>query len=137
MFVGKILIFFLLISWLSLVQHGPCVFYKSEDIVKRNNIYKVIGLNAAHSMIPPNTLVKIRNENNNEMITVTINGLNATMNNTLELSTEAAIELGIKKEGAFPCSLTLLPNRLNYENISTFVLLIIVYFVIIISLTYW
>lgn len=79
-------------------------------------MFKKYRVNAAHATLPHNTMVEVTY--NNKTINLTINDRFKKKNNVLlELSEEAAKDLGIEHEGLVPCILVI-PVLRDYELIS-------------------
>ncbi|VVC31881.1 RlpA-like protein, double-psi beta-barrel domain [Cinara cedri] len=99
-----------------------CFFYKQNNSLIKESLFKRFDLNAAHSVLLPRTRVLVSSLHRE--VVVTISDLPATTNDTLELSEEAALQLGVTEEGTIPCSLEILlptPSPISYmKNIIFF-----------------
>lgn len=85
------------------------------------------GLYASHPLLPTNSMVEV--EHNGKIITVKITNQNIKNNNNsiLDISREAAKELGIEKEGLFDCKLQILTSDVDYYPLLKPIGVIIVY----------
>jgi len=96
---------------------------------------KSFGLYASHPLLPTNSMVEVKH--NGKIVTVTITNQNVKNNNNsiLNLSREAAKELGIEKEGLFECNLLLLTSDEDYypllKPIGAIIFYIVAMFIII------
>lgn len=85
-------------------------------------MFKLIGINAAHAMLPKGSEIKLTNAANNKTIDVTINTYLQPNNETLlQLSKEAARELGVKDGETIPCSVYLYEKETNYSAVKKFI----------------
>ncbi|XP_003248481.1 uncharacterized protein LOC100570509 [Acyrthosiphon pisum] len=88
------------------VEYGFCSYNASFHSDSSNNIFKLLGITAAHAMLPVGSEMKLTNMANNKTIDVTINTYMQPKNGTiLRISKEAARGLGVKDGETFPCSL--------------------------------
>lgn len=100
-------------------------FYKGED----RETYKKFGISAAHSLLQP--FSKILLKYNNNTLDVTINDLQTKPGILLELSREAALMLGIEKEGSFPCSITLLDVETSIVSLKKIITVTVSFFLVV------
>lgn len=68
-----------------------------------NKQYRPFGINAGHATLLPGTIVEVTYNNAKEFVTIKHHLVNRD-DIILDLNTEAALVLGITKEGVVPCS---------------------------------
>lgn len=84
--------------------YNTCAYFKENDTRIRNELFKKFNINAAHGTLVPNTMTEV--VYNNKTVFVTISDRKPRVNGTyLELSEEAAKELGIEEEGLVNCQI--------------------------------
>ncbi|XP_060842630.1 uncharacterized protein LOC132922903 [Rhopalosiphum padi] len=96
------------------IQKGKCSYYKPEDEKLDRHMSQSFGLFASHPLLPTNSMVEVKH--NDKVITVRITHqyVENKNNSILELSRDAAKELGIETEGLFDCNLQLVTSEVDY-----------------------
>lgn len=72
------------------------------------------GLYASHPLLPTNSIVKVKHNGKTVTVLITNQHVNNNNNSILDLSRQAANELGVDKEGLFECDLQILTNDDDY-----------------------
>lgn len=81
------------------------MYNKTHDPKFAKYQYRSFGVNAKHSKFSPGTIVEVTYKKTRALIQINNVPLNSTNKDIiLELSDEAAQELGIKNEGIVPCT---------------------------------
>ncbi|CAH1716791.1 unnamed protein product [Aphis gossypii] len=97
------------------IQKGNCSYYEPENEKVNEFMSTSFGLYASHPLLPTNSMVEVNHDGKTVTVTITNQNVNNNNNSILNLSREAAKELGIEKEGLFECNLQVLdPNDDDY-----------------------
>lgn len=116
--VSKNIFIFFFYFMITIVYHDMCSFHKQNDSKIKDYVYEKFGVNAASAYISPHTKVVVSSKY--RQVTLTINDQRAQTNNTLELSEEAALYLGINREGIVKCDVqVLIPENPMREYLKT------------------
>ncbi|XP_025197748.1 uncharacterized protein LOC112596336 [Melanaphis sacchari] len=117
------------------IEKGFCFYNSSLNKNESNNAFVMYGINAAHSLLLPYTQVEL--SYGNKTIDVTINGFEKKSNETLlEISREAALQLGIEKNGEFPCSIKVNVPEPNYSSLKKIIGITSSFFVVVLVIMY-
>ncbi|XP_060878114.1 uncharacterized protein LOC132950610 [Metopolophium dirhodum] len=100
------------------VEHGLCSYNSSFHEESSDDTFKFLGLNAAHAILPIGSEIKLTNTANNKTIDILINNYLQPNNETLlQLSKEAARELGVKDGETIPCSIYFYEKKPDYSTL--------------------
>jgi len=75
---------------------------------------KSFGLYASHPLLPTNSMVEVEHNGKTVIVKITNQNIKNNNNSILDLSRQAAKELGIEKEGFFDCNLQILTSDVDY-----------------------
>jgi len=110
---------------------GLCSYNSSFHRESSNDTFKYLGITAAHSILPVGTEIKLTNSVNNISINAVVNSYLQPNNETLvELSKEAARELGVKDGEIIPCSLYINPQATDYSTFKKMIGFSVSFFVV-------
>ncbi|XP_022170089.1 uncharacterized protein LOC111033592 [Myzus persicae] len=103
------------------VEQGWCSYNESFNKDTSEEMFQLLGINAAHAVLPVGSQITLTtNTNNSQTVDVTINTYLLKSNETiLQLSKELAEMLGVKNGEKIECSISLNPPVNNFSTLKT------------------